>query len=132
MVDADYRVAVIDIRREPVNEFIIWSRTQSWLLNERARYPRLSGVIFMRYDVTTKRDQVGTWLIPVINPHAENPLDLGLLFKNIVLPTPSFGARHLLILPTHIHIPKPGWMNIIQLEPGFKLIYRGVYFGTII
>lgn len=33
-VDADYRVAVIDVRREPVNEFIVWFRTQSWLVNE--------------------------------------------------------------------------------------------------
>lgn len=82
--------------------------------------------------MTTKRDQVGTWLIPIINPHAENPLDSRLLLKNIVLPEPSFGAKHLLILPTHIRIPKPGWMDVIQLEPRFKLTYRGVYFGTII
>lgn len=131
-VDADYRVAVIDIRREPVNEFIIWSETQSWLMSEGARYPRLSGVIFMRYDTMTKRDRVGTWLIPAINPHAENPLDLEMLLKNIVLPIPSFGTRYLLILQTHIHIPKPGCINIIRLEPGFKLMYRDVYFGTII
>ena len=118
--------------RKYVGEFILWSATQTWLIFEGIKYPKLSGVVFMRYDVKTKKDQVGTWLIPVINPYAENPLDPKLLLKNVVLPTPSFGARHLLILPTHIYIPKPGWMDLIQLEPGFKLTYKGIYFGTII
>lgn len=131
-VDTDYRVVVIDVRREPVNEFTLWYSTQLWLGIEGDDYPKLSGVIFMRYDITSKKDQVSTWLIPVINPYAETPLDPKLLLKNIVLPTPSFGARYLLILPTHIYIPKPGWMDLIQLEPEFKLTYKGIYFGTII
>jgi len=131
-VDANYRIAVIDVRREPVNELTLWYATQSWLIFEGIKYPKLSGVIFMRYDITTRKDQVGTWLIPVINPYAESPLDPKLLLKNVVLPTSSFGARYLLILPTHIYIPKPGWMGLIQLESGFKLTYKGIYFGTII
>jgi len=131
-VDANYRIAVIDVRREPVNELILWYATQSWLIFEGIKYPKLSGVVFMRYDITTRKDQVGTWLIHVINPYAESPLDPKLLLKNVVLPTSSFGARNLLILPTHIYIPKPGWMDLIQLEPGFKLIHKGIYFGTLI
>jgi len=70
-----------------------------------------------------KKDQVGTWLIPVINPYAENPLDPKLLLKNVVLPSPSFRARHLSVLPIHIYIPKLRWMDLIQLELGFKLTY---------
>ena len=132
-VDADYRIAVIDVRKEPINEYMLWSTTKSWLVSKGTKYPKLSGVIFMRHDVKTKKDQAGTWLIPVINPHAENPLDPKLLLKNVVLPTPSFGARHLLILPTRIHIPKAGeWIDLIQLEPGFKIVYKDIYFGTII
>jgi len=131
-VDANYRIAVIDVRREPVNEFILWYATQSWLIFEGIKYPKLSGVVFMRYDITTRKDQVGTWLIHVINLYAESPLDPKLLLKNVVLPTSSFGARYLLILTTHIYIPKPRWKDLIQLEPGFKLTYKGIYFGTLI
>jgi len=131
-VDADYRVAVIDVRREPINEFILWFATQSWLKSEGIKYPKLSGVIFMRYDVRAEKNQVGTWLIPAINPYAENPLDPRLLLKNVVLPTLSFGARYLFLLPTRIYISKPGWVDLIRLEPGFKLTYKGIYFGTII
>ena len=42
-VDANYRVAVIDVRTEPINEFILWFMTQSWLIYKGAKYPKFRG-----------------------------------------------------------------------------------------
>jgi len=131
-VDANYRVAVIDVRTEPINEFILWFMTQSWLIYKGAKYPKLSGVIFMRYNVVRGEHHASMWLIPVINPYADNPLDPSVLLKNVLLPTPTFGSRYLLLLPTHIYISKPSWVEFMQIRPGFRLTYKGIYFGTII
>ena len=131
-VDADYRVTVVDVRTEPVNEFTLWKGVQSWLCGVGSKYPRLSGVILVRYNFSAQKGNVGTWFIPIVNSHAEKPLDPNLLLRNITLPKPLFRARHVLILPAHIRISEAGWVDLIQIEPGFKIYYKGVYFGTLV
>jgi len=131
-VDADYRVTVVDARMEPINEFTLLSETQLWLVAEGHKYRKLSGVIFMKFYATAERHQVSTWLIPVINPYAESPLDLGLLLKNIILPRPFSGTRYLLILPVRIHLHAHKWNTLLEVKPRFRLTYEDVYFGTII
>jgi len=126
-IDADYKVVVIDLRGEPINERLLLTETQSWLFEKN--YPDLSGVIYMR-QFSSHPETVDRFLILVPNTKAKNPLYPTMLTGTVAL-LPKFVAKYLFLLPIHIKIPKPGEHELIRVEPGFKIYHNDKFFGTL-
>jgi len=124
---APYRVAVIDIQCEGINEINAYRYTSRIL--HRKKYSGLSGVILMTFDIGTK-SYTGTKLILISNPYAEKPINGQLLFKNPkqIL---SYEKRYVLVMPTRIRIHKLGWYDWMQVEPSYRIIHKGVEYGTL-
>ncbi len=125
---AKYRIAVIDMRYEGINEF----KAYQYILNilKRKRHEKLSGVILITFEIETCGNTAELKLILISNPFAENPISTSLLVKNPkqIL---SYGKQYLLEIPTRIHIRKPGLQDWIQMEPGYRIVHKGVEYGTL-
>lgn len=126
--DTKYKVAVIDMRYEGVNEV----QAYKYILNvlKYKDYRELSGVILITFDVESKQNICGTKLILISNPNAENPIDGSHLFKK-----PKYSISHtkkyLLVLPTRIRLNKTGWQDLIQIGPEYKIAYKRVKYGSL-
>jgi hypothetical protein len=123
-----YRVAVIDMRYEGINEIDAYEYILRILHGKK--YNDLSGVMLMTFDIRAKSYTTGTKLILISNPYAEKTINSQLLFKN-PKQTLSYEKRYMLVMPTRIRIHKPGWHDWIQIEPGYRIIHKGVEYGTL-
>jgi hypothetical protein len=84
----------------------------------------------MTFDFSRKGNLAGTKLIPVKNPHAENSIDWGSIFREKIFIIDK-GKQYVLQIPTMIHISSPGWQDWINMEPGYRFVYKGVEFGRL-
>jgi hypothetical protein len=125
---AMYRIAVIDMRYEAISEI----NAYNYILQifHRKKYDKLSGVMLMTFDIGTSSHIAGTKLILIPNPYAEKQIDGSSLFKN-PKQTLSYGKQYLFELPTRIHVHKPGWQDWIEMEPGYRIVHKGVEYGTL-
>ena len=123
-----HRIVAIDTRYEALNEAEAYDYVFKTLC--RKRYEKLSGVVLMTFDLQTSKSTAKTKLLPVRNPHTVKPIDWRLMFKGNVRLV-RWGKQYLLALPTRIRIPSPGWHDLIHMEPGYKIVYKGVEYGTL-
>jgi hypothetical protein len=126
-LSANYRIAVIDISYEAVNQIDVYNYIRRNFAGKK--YEELSGIILMTFD-NAQGNTAGTRLIPVGNPYAKNPIDWGLIFRKTICPVHR-GKQYLLLLPTLIRVQSPGWHDLMHMEPGYRIIYKGKEFGTL-
>ena len=124
---AKYRIAVVDMRYEGINEFKAYHYILKIL--RRKKYEKLSGVILMTFGIKGK-NTIGPKLILIPNPYAENTIMGSTLFKDFKQPL-SYGRRYLLELPIRIRFKKTGWQNCLNIEPGYRIVHKGKEYGTL-
>jgi len=126
--NADYKIAVVDIRHEAIKEATAYRNICDNFHNKR--YQELSGIILMALDVTRSDCLADTKLIPIKNPYAKTPIDWGSIFKNEIFIIHE-GKKYVLNIQTMVHVSKPGWQEWISMEPGYMLMHKGVEFGRL-
>ena len=105
-VKADYKIAVVDLRYEYINEWDAYYHTLRLLCN----YKSLNGAILIKYDINKEAHEAGVWLIPVSN--LANPIDWKIILKKYALPSPSSGIKAFFALPVKIHFRTTGWQDL--------------------
>lgn len=126
-VKADYKIAVLDLRYALINEWDAYYYTFLRL----PKYTSLNGAIIMAFDINTNENITQNWLIPITN--IRNPIDWGTIFKSYKVPLPGGGRKLFFAMPIKIYIKKPGWQELFEVKPGYKIFYfyKGIYYGSL-
>ncbi|NVM03974.1 MAG: hypothetical protein HWN67_16705 [Candidatus Helarchaeota archaeon] len=127
-ITSKYKVAVVDIRYEKINEFEAYQNVLNRLKTKK--YGDLSGVILITFETGTNQITAGLKLIFIPNPQAENPIYETFFFKKPkqVL---SYSKHYLLEIPSLIRYRKPGLQDWLNIEPGYIITYKGEEYGTL-
>lgn len=126
-LSVNYKLAVIDIRYDAVNEVDSFNFIQT--VFQARRYEELSGVLLMTFDLSAGGHTAGTKLIPIMNPHAKNPLDWGFLARDEIVFLND--KRFFFALASRIQYSHSGWHDCFHMVPEYVLTYKGKIFGSI-
>ena len=123
-----YKVFVYDARFLPAKTETLIAKTRSWLLERK--FHHLSGVIYLRLGIRRYSRMLVPYLIPVSNRNSQNPLDekpyyYGQLQDTLMEPA------YLLGIPIHIQVRTPGWNNLLEIKPGYKIFRKEKYLGSL-
>jgi hypothetical protein len=123
-----YRVAVIDMRHEGIDETGAYYFIKKLLrLN---RYEKLSAVILLTFDVTGERSEAGVQFILIENPHAIHKITASELFRH-PKSAQLLEKLYLFELLSRIRFPSIDWQHWFEMQQHLNLFHRETEYGSL-
>ena len=123
-VEADYKIAVIDLRYEYINEQDTYNYTRRLLCN----YKSLNGAILIIYGINEEAHKARVRLIPVSNP--ANPIDDWKITLKKALSSPDLETKAFFAFLTKFKTI--GLQESISVEiKQRQIFYKDIYYGSL-
>lgn len=119
-VKADYKIAVVDLRYEYINERDAYNYTRRLLCN----YKSLNGAILIIYGINEEAYKARVKLIPVSNP--ANPIDDWKIILKKASPSPDLETKAFFALLTKSKTTS--WRIEIKR---YRIFYKDIYYGSL-
>jgi len=124
--DEDYKIVVYDARYTPVSTELLIREAEKLLAKKYNSH--LNGIMYIRWGLRNRSKELIPYLILVPNRNVKNPIDIE-PYRSKQSSDILLEPIHVFTVPIVIKIERTGWIDLLDIKPGFKIFRKNVLMG---